>query len=114
LPKADQDAIEQAAAEIQPLTPELLAKTDNAALAKAKVAGAEVIIITDKAPSQRLMAPIWDQNSTKIPVARTWSLHDQRALKAKRLDRRSALSLVIRHGAASVSYLHLYRTGKRR
>jgi hypothetical protein len=67
LPKADQDAIEQAAAEIQPLTPEFLAKTDNAALAKAKAAGAEVIIITDRAPWQRLMAPIWDQNSTKIP-----------------------------------------------
>jgi tripartite ATP-independent transporter DctP family solute receptor len=67
LPKADQDAIEQAAAEIQPLIPELLAKTDNEALAKAKAAGSEVIVITDKAPWQKLMAPVWDRNSAKVP-----------------------------------------------
>ena len=34
LSKADQDAIEKSAAEIQVLIPELLAKTDDAALAK--------------------------------------------------------------------------------
>jgi TRAP-type C4-dicarboxylate transport system substrate-binding protein len=67
LPKADQDAIEEAAAEIQPLIPQLLAKTDNEALAKAKAAGSEVIIITDKAPWQKLMSPVWDQNSAKVP-----------------------------------------------
>src|SRR5256885_12657197 len=33
-PKADQDAIEKSAAEIQLVIPELLAKTDDAALAK--------------------------------------------------------------------------------
>ena len=67
LPKADQDAIQKTATEIQPLIPELLAKTDDAALAKAVSEGAKVIIIKDKAPWQKLMAPIWDQYSAKIP-----------------------------------------------
>jgi tripartite ATP-independent transporter DctP family solute receptor len=67
LPKAHQDAIEQSAAEIQPLIPQLLAKTDDDALAKAKAAGSEVIVITDKTPWQKLMAPIWEQYSAKIP-----------------------------------------------
>ena len=67
LPKPYQDAIEQSAAEIQPLIPQLLAKSDDEALAKAKAAGSEVIIITDKAPWQKLMAPIWEQYSTKLP-----------------------------------------------
>ena len=67
LPKAYQDAIEQSALEVQPQIPMLLAKTDDEALAKAKAAGSEIIVITDKAPWQKLMAPIWDQNSAKIP-----------------------------------------------
>jgi TRAP-type C4-dicarboxylate transport system substrate-binding protein len=67
LPKADQEAIEKSAAEIQPLIPQLLAKTDDAALAKATENGAKVIVIKDKAPWQKLMAPIWDQYSAKIP-----------------------------------------------
>jgi tripartite ATP-independent transporter DctP family solute receptor len=67
LPKADQDAIEKSAGEIQSLIPELLAKTDDAALAKAVEQGAKVFIVKDKAPWQKLMAPIWDQYSAKIP-----------------------------------------------
>ena len=67
LPKAHQDAIEKSAAEIQPLIPELLAKTDDAALAKTVEAGAKVFVVKDKAPWQKLMAPIWDQYSAKIP-----------------------------------------------
>ncbi len=67
LPKAHQDAIEKSAAEIQPLIPELLAKTDDAALAKAVEQGAKVFVVKDKAPWQKLMAPIWDQYSAKIP-----------------------------------------------
>jgi tripartite ATP-independent transporter DctP family solute receptor len=70
LPKADQDAIEKSAAEIQILIPELLAKTDDAALAKTVEQGAKVIIVKDKAPWQKAMAPVWDQYSVKIPTAR--------------------------------------------
>src|SRR5258708_11540194 len=50
LPKAHQEAIEKSAAEIQVLIPELLAKTDDAALAKTVEQGAKVIIVKDKAP----------------------------------------------------------------
>jgi TRAP-type C4-dicarboxylate transport system substrate-binding protein len=67
LPKADQDAIEKSAAEIQLLIPELLAKTDDAALAKTVEQGAKVIIVKDKAPWQKAMAPVWEQYSVKIP-----------------------------------------------
>ena len=67
LPKAHQDAIEKSAAEIQPLIPELLAKTDDAALAKTMEQGAKVFVVKDKAPWQKLMAPIWDQYSAKLP-----------------------------------------------
>ena len=67
LPKADQDAIEKSAAEIQLLIPELLAKTDDAALAKTVEQGAKVIIVKDKTPWQKAMAPVWDQYSVKIP-----------------------------------------------
>jgi tripartite ATP-independent transporter DctP family solute receptor len=67
LPKAHQDAIEKSAAEIQPLIPQLLAKTDDAALAKTVEQGAKVFVVKDKAPWQKLMAPIWDQYSAKIP-----------------------------------------------
>jgi Bacterial extracellular solute-binding protein, family 7 len=67
LSKAHQDAIEKSAAEIRPLIPELLAKTDDAALAKAVGQGAKVFVVKDKAPWQKLMAPIWDQYSAKIP-----------------------------------------------
>jgi len=67
LPKGHQDAIEKSAGEIQPLIPELLAKNDDAALAKTVEQGAKVIIVKDKAPWQKAMAPVWDQYSVKIP-----------------------------------------------
>jgi tripartite ATP-independent transporter DctP family solute receptor len=67
LPKAHQDAIEKSAAEIQPLIPELLAKNDDAALAKTVEQGAKVITVRDKAQWQKAMAPVWDQYSVKIP-----------------------------------------------
>ena len=73
LPKADQDAIEKSAAEIQLLIPELLAKTDDAALAKTVEQGAKVIIVKDKTPWQKAMAPVWDQYSAKIPDSKARS-----------------------------------------
>jgi tripartite ATP-independent transporter DctP family solute receptor len=67
LPAAHQAAIEKSAAEMQVLIPELLAKTDAAALAKTVEQGATVITVKDKAPWQKAMAPVWDQYSVKIP-----------------------------------------------
>jgi tripartite ATP-independent transporter DctP family solute receptor len=67
LPAAHQAAIEKSAAEMQILIPELLAKTDAAALAKTVEQGATVIIVKDKTPWQKAMAPVWDQYSVKIP-----------------------------------------------
>jgi TRAP-type C4-dicarboxylate transport system substrate-binding protein len=52
---------------MQILIPELLAKTDAAALAKTVEQGATVITVKDKAPWQKAMAPVWDQYSVKIP-----------------------------------------------
>lgn len=67
LPKEYQAAIEKSASEVQPLVSELLAKSDDAALAKAKETGSTIVFIQDKAPWKKLMAPIWDQYSAKIP-----------------------------------------------
>jgi len=67
LPKPYQEAITKSAAEIQPLIPELLAKTDDAALAKATEGGAKIFIVKDKGPWQKAMSPVWEQYSGKIP-----------------------------------------------
>jgi TRAP-type C4-dicarboxylate transport system substrate-binding protein len=40
---------------------------DDAALAKTVEQGANVIIVKDKTPWQKAMAPVWDQYSVKIP-----------------------------------------------
>ncbi|SFJ77517.1 tripartite ATP-independent transporter solute receptor, DctP family [Bosea sp. OK403] len=68
LPKEHQAVIEQAAREIQPVIPELLAKTDEEALAFAKAEGhAKIVLIADKQPWRAATAKVYEQFVEKIP-----------------------------------------------
>jgi tripartite ATP-independent transporter DctP family solute receptor len=69
LPKEHQDAIARSVREVTPSVFQALLKADAEALAKTKETGSTITKVTDKAPWQAKMTPVYDDLMKKVPTA---------------------------------------------